>query len=730
MKKNEWNPDSGIFEDSRKGIRFATKRFGNQVWMVESLCLKGNTVFTAKQAMKALPKGWRFPTRSDILELENFIGATYGCSPVMAILSPKSSVFPWFYDCGKPAKLGVSGFDWDSFQGSSSSFWYMQDNGILDSVKFKWFGLQMSDPSEEKTESYGSYKVRAVWDGNPSNSATELLQKPQEKFGSFTDARDGKMYRTVVFGEQEWFADDLHFDGKSDYNWPDFLKAIPEGWRVPTRRDIGKLLCYVADNYFVCDNEVFKKNSAQVDVTGLASDSGKYWEIFRWTEKGLEFTSISYRDFEKTRNPLRLMRDSSYSDDDNKSYRRDLFAFCEEVARGVGRLPEEAGEETYRLRLEQLRKVAEAHRNFGSFTDPRDGEVYKTVSINGVTWMAENLRYKCDGAFAYHDDEENVKRFGRLYTEEACCQGDADYDAVSARAFRGVAPEGWHIASAAEWSELMDYAMELGLHREELSEGAFVSADGWDYENERIVLSGAKFDRPIYSVEIQVAERLDLLGLGIKPAGYRNYENKYGGMGKSTAYRTFVHLENRIQSFGMRPSLWGMERCNSMDAYPVRCVKNETYEEIFARNARGVKTDFGEFIDERDGEKYRTIKIGNQIWMAENLRHKTGLCQDYGYSCGYTWNDAVSGVAPKGWHIPTKGEFDILVESIGDKSAEACGLINIRGVEWRYWTSEKYASKEASLNEFAYYGVFGRARGLSTMGIDSFLSVRCIKDDE
>lgn len=724
-KKAEWNPDSGIFEDSRKGIKFSTKRFGNQVWMVENLVVKDTRFFTAKQAQKALPKGWRIPTRSDVIELENYIGKTYGCTPVLALLAPQSSEEPWFYKYGHFTKQGISGFNWDN-----KSFWYMQDNGVLDSIEFKWFGLAMSDPAEERQESYGNCCIRAVWDGTPSNPDAKLEFEPQKKFETFVDSRDGNSYKTVKCGEQEWFAEELRFGNKAEgYNWPDFLTAIPEGWRIPTPKDFGKLYCHVAENYFVCENEIFEEITGVVDATGLALKEGRFWEISEWTKGSIVINSLTYLDLEKDHRPLRLMRDSSYSDEDNKCFREDLFTFCEGVACCIGKKPKEAGEEIYQLRLKQLQKIAAEHQAFGTFTDPRDGEVYKTVTINGVTWMAENLRYKCKGSYAYHDDESNAKRFGRLYTEDACCQGSMDADAIQTRTFQGVAPEGWHLASYAEWNELMDYATSLGLHRDELSEGPMLSDDGWETENEKYVLGGHNGDRAAYPVEMNVVDRLDIFGLNIKPTGYRNGENKYGALGKSTAYRLFIHREERIKSFGMRPEFWGIKAWDSEDGLPVRCIKNETYEEIFARCSRGVNAEFGEFTDERDGEKYRTVKVGNQVWMAENLRFKTSECQNYGYSCGYTWDDAVSGIAPKGWHIPSPEEFQTLWETIGDVSSKKLGLFDIDGFKNWYWTSNKEEPEEGDLNEFAFYGKFKKDRwGIDTIAISDFLSVRCIKD--
>ncbi len=172
-----------------------------------------------------------------------------------------------------------------------------------------------------------------------------------------------------------------------------------------------------------------------------------------------------------------------------------------------------------------------------TFTDSRDGKVYKTVTIGEQVWMAENLAYlpsvslPSSGSFGSHyyyvygyngtsyieaKTTTNYQTYGVLYNWPA---------ALTA------CPEGWHLPSEAEWTQLENYLANNGHNYDGSISGVDVrdkiakstaSATGWNDSDEEGAPGNT--DYPEY---------MNKSGFSALPGGFRDGSGDFGYLGSN-----------------------------------------------------------------------------------------------------------------------------------------------------------------------------------------------------
>jgi len=127
-----------------------------------------------------------------------------------------------------------------------------------------------------------------------------------------------------------------------------------------------------------------------------------------------------------------------------------------------------------------------------SMTDIRDGMEYYVVSFGSQAWMAANMNIAkigdTDIGKCYDEDNANCEKYGRLYTwAEAMalpdkCNTTPDDDCRYYLPRQGICPEGWHIPSDDEWSNLVKFVGGDATAGNVLkaSNGWNSSGNGWD----------------------------------------------------------------------------------------------------------------------------------------------------------------------------------------------------------------------------------------------------------
>jgi uncharacterized protein (TIGR02145 family) len=104
-----------------------------------------------------------------------------------------------------------------------------------------------------------------------------------------------------------------------------------------------------------------------------------------------------------------------------------------------------------------------SNTNEKTFTDPRDGCVYNTVTIGSKVWMVENLKYlpSVVGPGTGSEITPYYYVYDYFGTNVANAKATTNYSTYGVlynwEAAKLACPEGWHLPSEEEWTELIDY---------------------------------------------------------------------------------------------------------------------------------------------------------------------------------------------------------------------------------------------------------------------------------
>ena len=310
------------------------------------------------------------------------------------------------------------------------------------------------------------------------------------------------------------------------------------------------------------------------------------------------------------------------------------------------------------------------------FTDTRDGKSYRMVRIGEQVWMAENLNYEASGSLCYDNDPDNCEIYGRLYTWAmamgfgASCNTSSCSDRVEFQ-HRGICPDGWHVATRVEWGILINFVGSLNGRM-------LLAANGWN--------------------EIHGT---DDFGFSALPGG-RRWNGEFDNAGHNAYWWNAEEYPSNEHSIAYNRSTTStgivqLVGSSKTGMFSLRCVQN-------------VNT----FTDPRDNQTYRTVKIGDQTWMAENLNYadhtegQSWCYDDLLSNCGmygrlYNW-DAAMSACPDGWWLPTRQEWGNLIQIAGG-SVAGTNLKSKTG-----WSNRNDGSNGNGADEFGFSALPGGYR--------------------
>ena len=433
---------------------------------------------------------------------------------------------------------------------------------------------------------------------------------PDIDYGTMTDPRDGKTYRTVDIEGTIWMAENLNYTGhevgksycfkgdedicklygrfysrdaamnssKCEYGAScllgnDPIQGIcPDGWHIPTYSETQTLVTLAG-----------KKAQPLMSTIGWGTEDSLYINPGIDTY-GLSFVGTGQYDTKDGYNDIgefTFMWVYYQSSDmyyllirgkDNGAFITDFDGYESNVSfrcvKGDGVVPVSSSSvssssvssssRTKQAGAEPLLEAADEQFNpdieYGTMTDSRDGKTYKTVKVGSATWMAENLNYagnEIGVSTCFNDDDRFCELYGHFYSRSAAmnsssCAYKSSCDLGTGH-IQGICPDGWHIPTNKEAQDLVNLASGHAL--------PLMSAKGW---------------------KTGITPGTDTYGLSFVGAGCYCSDDGFHSLGEygrlwvyyasSTQYYIVIRgLENEAEVWD-----YNDEECYN----PVRCVKD------------------------------------------------------------------------------------------------------------------------------------------------------------
>ena len=661
-------------------------------------------------------------------------------------------------------------------------------------------------------------------------------------YGTLKDSRDGKTYKTVTIGTQIWMAENLQYEVEDSwcmsssnaclrygrmYSWAAAMDSVgkfsnnskgcgypqtskascsatppvrgvcPEGWHLPTREEFKILIKAVGggESPRVLQSKGFSGWPQAVDSYGFAAQPIMGYTYARNMEIGVLAvfwgSSIDKTDGRSESLGINETGIFVYPDDSGPDHANAIRCLSDKAATvttvssssvvASSSSERSSSSETIQsssdvssssseVATTSSSSIAEtsssgkeswAYLNpaisYGEMVDGRDGQVYKTVVIGEQTWMAENLNFDTTNSFCYNDSLNYCAKYGRLYawtTAKKAC------------------PLGWHLPSKMEQESLIQI-----VGGQNSGGNVLKSKSDWNGDGNGI----------------------DVYGFTALPAGNRYANGSNYGKGGNANFWSSTEINSNeayYMNLGFINDSVSLKNNYKERELSVRCIKDDPNNIITSSSSEDAESSsskeswaylnsaisYGEITDSRDGQIYKTVVIGKQTWMAENLNFETDSsfcynneesnCAKYGRlyrwaaamdtlesECGYGSNTCslspgnVQGVCPSGWHLPSMAEWDTLIVAVGGQTAadkalkssigwsygtddfgfsafpaggrDYSGDYDYKGSDAHFWSSTEKSSTSA------YYMLLknGGGAGQSYSYKNYAYSIRCVKDE-